>query len=827
MSIPTASAPPEVGRILSLLQGVRRGSAGGYEARCPAHEDGRQSLSIGVGEDGRVLLHCHAGCSVEAVVGALGLGLEDLFSSPAPAHPSPPPRARARGKLVAAYDYHAADGTLLCQVLRYAPKSFSQRRPDPDRPGAWINNMRGVPRVLYRLPAVLLRGGAGELIWLAEGEKDADALCRIGLCGTTGIGGAGKWEASYAEALCGSRVVILPDHDPPGQKYAQVAARALCGMAASVRIVNLPGLSEHGDVSDWLAAGGTREQLETLARETTEWTPAIASPSPAPQSHPDAAASARPSVVNFLAEEFELPDGSTKTRYFVREQAEIVGEIHTATGGWPRIASGLLFAADSPVEGQLPRPEAVHLLDGTAELFSWLRRHASVGWSGREMHRSGQLGKVAPLSRGELVAALRSAAPEVYEAVELLPHVPPRPRTHYIGGGDAAYPEGDGRALANFLALLNPDTDLDRDLLAAALLTPLWGGLPGTRPGIVLTSPWGVGCGKTATAEAIGAVYGGLIAVRASDDWAAVTARLLDAPAMAKRIVLLDNLRSKLAVAELESAITAQEINGKRMYRGDACRPNSLTWLIAANTPELSRDLADRCVIIQIGKPRHGIAFAEQVSAFLDTRRHALLCDLAAQLRHGPVAELAPESLDRFQSWQRAVLATFPRANELAALCRARRPAVDSDAREAEEIVGTVEDLLRANGHDPALAAVVIPKERALEVLGPVLGAKTTTGLTRRLRALAGGMPTGLVDENYKHPLAGRGILWRGPAAATSVHALVRVDALSGRALSTCALCDAAHARAAGLPPRWTDSAKPVGAELGSVDPWVDDEVIV
>jgi hypothetical protein len=60
-------------------------------------------------------------------------------------------------------------------------------------------------------------------------------------------------------------VVILADNDEPGRRHAADVAQGLRGRAASVRVVHLPGLPPTGDVSDWLAAGGTREQLERLA----------------------------------------------------------------------------------------------------------------------------------------------------------------------------------------------------------------------------------------------------------------------------------------------------------------------------------------------------------------------------------------------------------------------------------------------------------------------------------------------------------------------------------------------------------------------------------
>jgi AAA domain-containing protein len=66
--------------------------------------------------------------------------------------------------------------------------------------------------------------------------------------------------------LAGRSVVILPDNDEPGRAHAGGVARKLAGIAASVRILDLPGVPPKGDVSDWLAAGGTAADLEELAK---------------------------------------------------------------------------------------------------------------------------------------------------------------------------------------------------------------------------------------------------------------------------------------------------------------------------------------------------------------------------------------------------------------------------------------------------------------------------------------------------------------------------------------------------------------------------------
>src|SRR5262249_7513307 len=145
----------------------------------------------------------HAGCKIEAVVKALGLKMEDLF---------PPDYSGKRG-LIAVYDYSDERGGLLFQTVRYTPKDFRQRRPDGD--GGWVPNLDGVRRVLYRLPEVMKAVAAGETVWVAEGEKDADTLTNFGLCATCSPLGAGKWRAEYAETLRGALVVVIPDNDKP------------------------------------------------------------------------------------------------------------------------------------------------------------------------------------------------------------------------------------------------------------------------------------------------------------------------------------------------------------------------------------------------------------------------------------------------------------------------------------------------------------------------------------------------------------------------------------------------------------------------------------
>lgn len=64
--------------LISRLDKVK-GRNGSWTARCPAHADKGPSLAVREGEDGRVLLHCFAGCETASVLGAIGMDMTDLF----------------------------------------------------------------------------------------------------------------------------------------------------------------------------------------------------------------------------------------------------------------------------------------------------------------------------------------------------------------------------------------------------------------------------------------------------------------------------------------------------------------------------------------------------------------------------------------------------------------------------------------------------------------------------------------------------------------------------------------------------------------------------
>lgn len=219
----------------------------GWMARCPVHEDRRRSLSIRVAErTNDILLKCHAGCSYDSILSAIGLKRTDCYGE----------RGLPMGKEVAAYDYQDETGALLFQVVRFEPKDFRQRRPN----GEW--GLGSTRRVLYRLPALIQN--VNRKVFLCEGEKDVDRLTKEGLLATCNPMGAGKWNDDYTMTLKNRVVIVIPDNDKAGRDHAENVYRHLVPAAQKVTLLTLPSAK---DVSEWLDAGGTIEQLKELSTD--------------------------------------------------------------------------------------------------------------------------------------------------------------------------------------------------------------------------------------------------------------------------------------------------------------------------------------------------------------------------------------------------------------------------------------------------------------------------------------------------------------------------------------------------------------------------------
>lgn len=247
---------------------IPRGSDHQRSGICPAHDDRKASFSIRLADD-RILLNCHAGCTFDEILAALGITKADTYNQPLPdserrstkAADEWMPCVRDGHHRIAEYLYTDEQGTVEHGVCRCNEKCFRQWRPDSTKKSGrrWSLNddqgNRAVRFLPYRLPQILAAITVEKVVWIAEGEKDVHALVGRGLEATCNAGGVGMgWLPEHARHLQGADVTIVADRDEAGRRHAESVVETLRGIARSVYVVQ----SRHGkDAFDHYAGGGT------------------------------------------------------------------------------------------------------------------------------------------------------------------------------------------------------------------------------------------------------------------------------------------------------------------------------------------------------------------------------------------------------------------------------------------------------------------------------------------------------------------------------------------------------------------------------------------
>jgi hypothetical protein len=248
---------------------------GNWLASCPVAGHGRgngdKNPSLSIKEDnGKLLFHCHGGCDQHSVFDAvrernllpalqrqeysLQLIKGELMTMPT---------------LEQEWEYKDEQGETLFVKRRFKTntekgKTYSLHKVDAA--GRRQGSMTGARIVPYRLPELLNAREAGRAIYLVEGEKAADALVSIGAIATTSHAGASHWPADITQYFSGAVVIVVPDCDAPGWKYAKRVVEALLPVAKAIRVLdfNLPELGD--DAYEWVADGGDRAKLAELAK---------------------------------------------------------------------------------------------------------------------------------------------------------------------------------------------------------------------------------------------------------------------------------------------------------------------------------------------------------------------------------------------------------------------------------------------------------------------------------------------------------------------------------------------------------------------------------
>ncbi len=226
-----------IGKVTGLGKQIKSTGTGKWQAQCPAHDDKKASLSI-TKNGGKVLMFCHAGCHYRQITSALGFkDTNDRFT------------------------YRGRHGKTRYTITRTPDKRFPVSQPDG------TTNIQGIERVLYNLPEVCA-APMTEPIYIPEGEQACDNLMAVGAVATCNPFGAGKWRPEFNPYFKGRKVVLLADNDNKGREHVEDIKQALVGIAKEIRIPELDGLAEKGDITNWLQAGNTIENLRALVAKT-------------------------------------------------------------------------------------------------------------------------------------------------------------------------------------------------------------------------------------------------------------------------------------------------------------------------------------------------------------------------------------------------------------------------------------------------------------------------------------------------------------------------------------------------------------------------------
>jgi len=258
----------------------------GYVAFCPLHEaDGKShnpSLILSEGHSKPVIGHCRAGCcqddinaAVDEIVERLEAGetvtpIEskvEIKKSGNKLHA----RILREGAPTDAYQYDDIDGNYVVTKIRWEAvidgrreKTFqfcNQQLPATSPSAFRMPEAAAMP--LYNAHA-LRDLESDDLVVICEGEKDANTMLGLDYVAVSTHNGVAGWSSQSAGCLQGRHVAIVPDNDDAGHKYAKKVIKALSPFAKSVKVIELPGLKDKGDVTDWVDAGGTEQQFWEL-----------------------------------------------------------------------------------------------------------------------------------------------------------------------------------------------------------------------------------------------------------------------------------------------------------------------------------------------------------------------------------------------------------------------------------------------------------------------------------------------------------------------------------------------------------------------------------
>lgn len=398
-------------------------------------------------------------------------------------------------------------------------------------------------------------------------------------------------------------------------------------------------------------------------------------------------------ISNFWVDYYLDDNGKRKMVKYGKPASAIWSDLCDAIGPVVRRVGPRLFVLQD---------DRIKYLMKTDDFFGWCPTQGiTFDWgSGSDM-----------LPKSEFFAYISNAA-DNYDFASVLPHFPPVANFHYVNHFE---PKETGR-LKELVSFFNPATDHDRDLITAAICTPFWGQHFGQRPAFLIDGVEGSeeskrGIGKSTLTEVLDRLCGGLIDLSSKGDGEEMKKRLLTAGDM--RLIRFDNIKTNnLSHEALESFITAGKISGHLMYKGQCSIPNLFGYYLTFNDASMSKDMAQRCVVIRLKRPTYEPYWLTNLNNLIDTYRNEIIQDIGHTLT---TSVDTIEAKTRFPLWEMHVLSK----------CTKDLAGLQATIKREQSVVDD-EDLMKEEIRDLIF-------EKLCNLLKNIDPSKTTLGINRRV----------------------------------------------------------------------------------------------
>lgn len=530
----------------------------------------------------------------------------------------------------ARYNYIDLDGKLQYFVCRLEhpekKKEFVQGTPDH-----W--GIKNVKMILYNLAEI----NCSSWCVIVEGEKDVETLKRFHIPATTNSGGAKKWQDDFQQYFLGKDVVIIEDNDAAGEEHAEIIAESILPSAKSVKVLKVSTL-EKGDVTDYFEKeGGTLENLMMKIKNAPLYK----------QKNNEIQAAKKANREPFRNFTLIHDEEENKTKKIPRTINELVKDIHVRLLNAPFRVGNELFDKDLD-SGQ------ICYMYNESDLFSWIQRKTNnyVEWAKTE----------GCVTKQEFFSALKSEAKQ-YSSISYVPDFPVRDDVFYC---HEELPEASANHeyFETFISFFNPVDEVNKAMLRAFVMQPLYYTPLMPRPMWIIDSPTGQGSGKSKIPELVSILYGSnnadgqIIDISINDlnnNYSEVVKRIISTSGRNSRILRLDNVTGVLKSSQLASLVTASAITGRPAYgKGEESRPNNLMYVVTVNGASVDTDIASRAYYLNVAKPLMKSNWNDDVLNYIQKNRYYIFQDIIDIIKSHVPFGIPPST--RFPKFEEKIL---------------------------------------------------------------------------------------------------------------------------------------------------------------------------